>query len=110
PSGGPQGQAVSINRFPVTFRACRTPSKKVHFTCYGDWVGESREYSSISIFPEMRKLFESNAWGMSTNYYNLQVLDEAGPGDIVEARVWGERGYGAFNQGWRLKGEWIARA
>jgi acyl-CoA thioesterase FadM len=103
---GPQGQMVFIHRFPIKFRACKTPSKKVAFSQYGEWMGEGREYAALPIFPKVREMFESSAWAMSTNYFKLDVLDEAGPGDIVETRTWGEHGYGEHGEGWCLACEW----
>jgi acyl-CoA thioesterase FadM len=103
---GPEGQPVFIKTFPVTFKACQTPSKKVDFSNYFGWMGELREYASLSLSNELRRSFETGRLGASTNFFNMEVFDEVGPGDVIEERLWQGLSYGVNNEGHVLKCEW----
>ena len=103
---GPQGQIVMINRFPVTFRACKTATKKVSFTNYASWAADVREFSILPVFDELTDVFGTGAFGAATNYFKVEILGEASPGDTIEARMWVEYGYGTHDEVMCLKCDW----
>lgn len=103
---GPQKQLVFTKRFPITFRATQSPSRKVYFTNYFGWMGEVREYAGYSIFQKIYKMAEQGGWGMATNYVQLEILGDIDPRDIVEVRLWQEYGSGNHNEVMNVKYDW----
>ncbi len=86
--GGPQGQPVFVQRFPVTFRPCAKLSRTLYFSKYVDWVGEVREASVWPVLGQISEQFSSGEWGQVTNYTSLKIVGEAGTHDMIEVHVW----------------------
>ena len=55
-TSGPQKQLVLTQRFPVTFKANQTLSRRVYFSNFFEWMGAIREYSIYPVFKEFAKL------------------------------------------------------
>lgn len=87
---GPQNQVVFSRRIPVAYRAIQTPSKKVHFTSYAKWFGDIREHVMSGVTQQVKSMVSDGGLGLATIYYRLEVLDEVGPEDIIESRLWME--------------------
>ncbi|MEO6569496.1 MAG: hypothetical protein ABIO94_12090 [Opitutaceae bacterium] len=54
----------------------------------------------------MKELFSEGQWGMSTNYFRLEILHEISPGEIVEAKLWQDRGNVVLGEEGVLKCDW----
>jgi acyl-CoA thioesterase FadM len=94
---GPQGQLVYIQKFPVTFKANQSLSRRVYFTNYFSWLGEIREHGIHPVMDELSKLDETGGWGVSTNAVKTQIMGELRGNDIVEVRFWLEKVSGRSN-------------
>src|SRR5579864_581750 len=103
---GPQERMVFFRRFPITFRACQTPGKKVHFSNYFGWTGELREYANLPTYSDLKDLFATGNFAIATNFFKLEILDEVSPGEVVEGRLWQDRIYGNDDLGVVLKCDW----
>ncbi|MBW2737260.1 MAG: SDR family NAD(P)-dependent oxidoreductase [Deltaproteobacteria bacterium] len=86
--GGPQGQDVFIQRFPVTFRPNAQLSRTLYFSNYFFWLGEVREAGVWPVLGKVAQQFPTSKCGMVTNYTKAQILGEATAGDQIEVRLW----------------------
>jgi enediyne polyketide synthase len=86
--GGPQGQDVFVQRFPVTFKHNAQLSRTLYFSNYFFWLGEIREAGIWPVLGRVGQQFATGKYGMVTNYTNAQILGEATAGDQIEARLW----------------------
>jgi enediyne polyketide synthase len=86
--GGPQGQDVFVQRFPVTFKHNAQISRTLYFSNYFFWLGEVREAAVWPVLGRLGQDFASNKCGMVTNYTHAQILGEATAGDRIEVRLW----------------------
>ena len=86
--GGPQGQDVFVQRFPVTFKHNAQLSRTLYFSNYFFWLGEIREAGIWPVLGRIGQQFATGKYGMVTNYTNAQILGEATAGDQIEARLW----------------------
>ena len=89
--GGPQGQVVYVQRFPVTFKNNQQLSRRVYFTSYFDWIGLMREYSLYPIMSKITDFTESGGWGLATNQVITRIWGDLRANDVVEIRCWVER-------------------
>jgi acyl-CoA thioesterase FadM len=95
---GPQNQLVFTHIFPLTFRQSQHFSRRVYFTNFIKWMGESREYGSLSIADLLAAMAKSGGWGAATNYTSIDILGDVEPSDTVESRMWVENILGAYGE------------
>ncbi|MEA1901099.1 MAG: hypothetical protein U9N47_10140, partial [Thermodesulfobacteriota bacterium] len=93
--GGPQGQDVFVQRFPVTFRHNAQLSRTLYFSNFFFWLGEIREAGIWPVLGRLGQQFTTSKCGMVTNYTNARILGEATVGDQIEARLWSSGNQGS---------------
>jgi acyl transferase domain-containing protein/acyl-CoA thioesterase FadM/NAD(P)-dependent dehydrogenase (short-subunit alcohol dehydrogenase family)/acyl carrier protein len=95
--GGPQGQAVFVHRFPVTFMPVGQLSRHVYYSHYFFWAGTVREASAWPVLGKIADQFSTGKWGGVTNFADLKILGEATTHDLVEVRMWSSGNGGPQN-------------
>ena len=85
---GPQEKLITSKKFPVVFKYSKTPSRRVNFSSYCEWIGEIREFSLLSVLKQLADVVETKEWGVATNNLILDINGELRGGDIVEGKVW----------------------
>jgi len=103
---GPQGQPLSIIRFPVTFKEASNPSRSLYFSHYFSWMGKLREIMVQPICEKLVKWFSTGKWGLVTNLAETKIYGEAKPGDIIEAHQWLDNVTGKEESTMELCFEW----
>jgi enediyne polyketide synthase len=107
--GGPQDQSVFIHRFIPDFKTFANLGSGVYFSHIFNWMGQSREMSSIPVLNEIRTLTESGKWGQVTNWANIEVLGECrNHHRIVEARMWCGKLGGSKMSAATLSFDWLS--
>ncbi|MBM3891832.1 MAG: hypothetical protein FJ388_22175, partial [Verrucomicrobia bacterium] len=103
---GPGGRPMFVCRFPITFRETATPSRRLHFSHYFNWVGKVRELLVHPIYDQLVESFSSGQWGMVTNNAETRIVGEATSGDVIEARLWLDRVTGKAESTFDFVYEW----
>ncbi len=107
--GGPQDQSVFIHRFIPDFKTFANLGSGIYFSHIFNWMGQSREMSSIPVLREIRTLTESGKWGQVTNWANIEILGECrNHHRIVEARMWCGKLGGSKNSAATLSFDWLS--
>jgi len=81
-----QGPLCYFDRRPIYFRDCQNVGKGIYFSNYFAWMGKVRESAMMPILKDISNDFNSGKFGMVTNNTRLQILGDAGVGDILETR------------------------
>ncbi|MGD9365064.1 MAG: SDR family NAD(P)-dependent oxidoreductase [Desulfobacteraceae bacterium] len=85
---GPCDQLVFVRRFPVTFKPSAQLSRRIYFSSYIEWMGESREASVWPVMDRLMAQISTGRWGSVTNFSEITILGEAATGDLLEQRMW----------------------
>ncbi len=107
---GPQGQSVFVHRFIPDFKTFANLNRSIYFSHFFNWMGLSREMSSIPVLDGIRELTETGRWGLVTNWSSIEVLGECRNRErIVEARMWCGKITGSKNSSATLNFDWVSR-
>lgn len=107
---GPQDQSVFVHRFIPDFKTFANLNRSIYFAHFFNWMGLSREMSSIPVLDKIRELTETGRWGLVTNWSSIEVLGECRNRErIVEARMWCGKISGSKNSSATLNFDWVSR-
>lgn len=107
---GPQDQSVFVHRFIPDFKTFANLNRSIYFAHFFNWMGLSREMSSIPVLDKIRELTETGRWGLVTNWSSIEVLGECRNRErIVEARMWCGKITGSKNSSATLNFDWVSR-
>jgi enediyne polyketide synthase len=106
---GPQDQSVFVHRFIPDFKTFANLNRSIYFSHFFNWMGQSREMSSLPVLDRIRELTETGRWGQVTNWASIEVLGECRNRDrVVEARMWCGQVGGSKNSSATLNFDWIS--
>jgi enediyne polyketide synthase len=108
-SNGPQDQSVFVHRFIPDFKTFANLNRSIYFSHFFNWMGQSREMSSLPVLDKIRELTETGRWGQVTNWASIEVLGECRNRDrVVEARMWCGQVGGSKNSSATLNFDWVS--
>ncbi|WP_176736815.1 type I polyketide synthase [Oligoflexus tunisiensis] len=106
---GPQDQSVFVHRFIPDFKTFANLNRSIYFSHFFNWMGQSREMSSLPVLDRIRELTETGRWGQVTNWASIEVLGECRNRDrVVEARMWCGQVTGSRNSSATLNFDWVS--
>jgi enediyne polyketide synthase len=106
---GPQDQSVFVHRFIPDFKTFANLDRSIYFSHFFNWMGQSREMSSLPVLDKIRELTETGRWGQVTNWASIEVLGECRNRDrVVEARMWCGQVGGSKNSSATLNFDWVS--
>lgn len=106
---GPQDQSVFVHRFIPDFKTFANLDRSIYFSHFFNWMGQSREMSSLPVLDKIRELTETGRWGQVTNWASIEVLGECRNRDrVVEARMWCGQVGGSRNSSATLNFDWVS--
>jgi len=106
---GPQDQSVFVHRFIPDFKTFANLNRSIYFAHFFNWMGQSREMSSLPVLDKIRALTETGRWGQVTNWASIEVLGECRNRDrVVEARMWCGQVGGSRNSSATLNFDWVS--
>jgi enediyne polyketide synthase len=106
---GPQDQSVFVHRFIPDFKTFANLNRSIYFAHFFNWMGQSREMSSLPVLDKIRALTETGRWGQVTNWASIEVLGECRNRDrVVEARMWCGLVGGSQNSSATLNFDWVS--
>lgn len=82
------GRPVLNWKMSPTFKQLSNLSRSVYFTHYVQWLGEAREYTLSPVMGQLRKMFESNEWGLVTNDCRVHIAEPVFPDDEILCSFW----------------------
>ena len=106
PTGGPDGQPANVYRFPVSFEDVGSPARRLLFSRYAWWMGRNRDLVLWLVREPLRAALAAGTDGLVMASSSIDVVDDAGWLDVVEARAWGVSGADAADAPLAYKYAW----